>query len=85
MLIGFQLLFSGITTIIKSVFIFFNVVNNYKYTKVFKLLMYLGARAYMAVLLRGLYTCNLLLLKGPFCFRATAFHKMSIGFLFKLL
>jgi len=53
--------------------------------KKFKLLVYLGARAYMAVLPRGSYTYNLLLLKGLFYFRVTTFYKMSIELLFKLL
>jgi len=38
----------------------------------------------MAVLPRGLRAYNFLLLKGLFYFRATAFHKVSIEFLFKL-
>jgi len=44
--------------------------------------MHLSVRAYSAVLFRGLYYHNLLLLKGPFCLKATAFHKVSIEFLF---
>jgi len=46
--------------------------------------VYLSARAYIVILLRGLYTYNLSLLKGPFCLRATAFYKVSIEFLFRL-
>jgi len=68
----------------KGIFIFFNVASNYKYIRVFKLLMYLGVRARTAVLLRGLHTCNLLLLEGPSCFGATAFHKVSVEFPFRL-
>ena len=83
--VEFQLLFSGITAIIKSVFVFFNITSNYKYIKIFKVLAYLGAKAYIVVLLKGLYAYNLLLLKGLFYFRAMAFYKMSIKFLFKLL
>jgi len=53
--------------------------------RIFKLLAYLGTKTYTVVLLRGLHACNLLLLKGLFYVRATAFHKMSVKFLFKLL
>ena len=45
--------------------------------------MHLGIKAYLAVLPRGLYYCNLLLLKGPFYLKATAFYKLSIEFLFR--
>jgi len=81
----FQLFLSGVVAVIKGVFIFFNVVNNYRYIKVFKFLAYLGARAYTVVLFKGLYTYNLSLLKRLFYFKAMAFYKMSIEFLFKLL
>ena len=81
----FQLFFSSITAIIKGVFVFFNIVSNYKYIKVFKLLAHLGAKAYIVVLLKGLHACNLLLLKGPSCLKVTAFYKVFIEFLFKLL
>jgi len=67
------------------VYFFFNVANNYKYTRVFKLLVYLGAKAYTVVLPKGLYTCNLLLLKGPSYLKAIAFYRVFIGFPFKLL
>ena len=53
--------------------------------KVFKLLAYLGIRAYIVVLLRALYTRNLLLLEGPFYFKATAFYRVSVKFPFKSL
>jgi len=79
------LLSSSVTAIIEGVFVFFNIVSNYKYMKIFKLLVYLSAGAHIAVLLRGLHACNLLLLKKLFYFRATAFYKMSVEFLFKLL
>jgi len=81
----FQLFSSGIAAVIKGIFIFFDVANNYKYTKIFKLLAYLSAKAYIAVLPRGLRAYNLLLLKRLFYFKATAFYKISIEFLFKLL
>ena len=47
--------------------------------------MYLGIRAYSAILPRGLYYHNLLLLEGPSCLYATAFHKISVEFPFRLL
>ena len=53
--------------------------------RVFKLLVHLGIGACSAVLYRGLYYCNLLLLEGPFCLNATAFYKVFMEFLFRLL
>jgi len=47
--------------------------------------VYLSAEAYTVVLPKGLYIYNLLLLKRPFYFRVTAFYKVSIKFLLKLL
>ena len=79
----FQLFFSGVTTVIKGVNIFLNIAGGYRYTRVFKLIVYLGAKARSVVLFRHLYIYNLLLLEGPSCLIATAFHKVSIGFLFK--
>jgi hypothetical protein len=55
-----------------------------RYARVFKLLVHLGIRAYSAVLPRGLYYRNLLLLEGPSCLYATAFHKVSVEFPFRL-
>ena len=48
---------------------------------VFELLVYLGIRARSAVLPRGLYYRNLLLLEGPFYLYAMAFYKVSVEFL----
>jgi len=79
---GFRLLFSSIITIIEGVYIFLS--SNYRYIRVFKPLEHLGIRAYLAVLPKGLYCCNLSLLKGPSCLYVTAFHKVSVEFLFKL-
>ena len=70
-------------TVIEGVCVFLS--SNYRYARVFKLLVYLGIRAYSAVLPRGLYYRNLLLLEGPFYLSATAFHKVFIEFLFRLL
>ena len=45
---GFQLLSSSVIAIVEGVYIFLN--SNYKYIRVFKLLVYLGIRTYLAVL-----------------------------------
>ena len=79
---GFQLLFSSVITVIKGVCVFLS--GDRRYTKVFKLLVHLGIRAYLAVLPRGLYCRNLLLLEGPFYLSATAFYKVFVEFLFRL-
>ena len=47
---------------------------------VFKLLVYLSARAYTAVLLKVLYGRNLLLLRVPFYLIAVAFYRIFIEF-----
>jgi hypothetical protein len=76
------LLFSSIISIIEGIYIFLN--GNYRYIRVFKLLVYLGIRAYLAVLHRGLFYYNLSLLGGPSYLSATAFHKVFIEFPFRL-
>ena len=48
-----------------------------------ELLVYLGARARAAVLLRVLYGRNLSLLEGPSYFSATAFYRESVELLFR--
>jgi len=70
-------------SVIEGVYIFLS--GNYRYTRVFELLAYLGIRAYLAVLLKGLYYRNLLLLEGPSCLNATAFYKVFIEFPFRSL
>jgi len=70
-------------SVIKGVYIFFS--GDRKCIKVFKLLVYLSIKAYLAVLFRDLYYYNLLLLEGLFNFKATAFHRVSVEFLFILL
>jgi hypothetical protein len=82
--VGFQLLFSGIITIIKGVYIFLNIISNYGCARVFKLLAHLNARAYTVVLLRALHAHNLSLSRLPSCFVAAAIHKVSIEFPFRL-
>ena len=80
---GFQLLSSSITTVIKGVDISLNVISNYsRCIRVFELLVYLSTGAYTVILLRALYTRNFLLLKLPFCLIAVAIYKVSIKFLF---
>ena len=77
------MLSSSITSIIEGVFVFLS--SNYRYIRVFKLLVHLGIRAYLAVLPRGLYYRNLLLLEGPFCLCVMAFYKVFIEFPFRSL
>jgi len=80
---GFQLLSSSIITVIEGVCVFLSVASNYRYARVFKLLVHLGVGACLAVLPRGLYCHNLLLLEGPSCLSAMAFYKVFIEFLFR--
>ena len=77
------MLSSSVTTVIKDIYVFLSVASNYRYARVFKLLVYLGVGACSAVLPRGLYYRNLLLLEGPSCLCATAFHKVSVEFPFR--
>ena len=53
---------------------------NYRCMRAFELLVHLGIRALSAILPRGLYYYNLLLLEGPSYHYATAFHKVSVEF-----
>ena len=68
---------------VEGVYIFLS--SNCRYIKVFKLLVYLDIRAHLAVLFKGLYCYNLLLLEGPSCLYIIAFYKVSIEFPFGLL
>ena len=72
-------------TVIEGVNGFLNIAGSYRYIKVFKLIVYLGARARSVILFGHLYIYNLLLLEGPSCLIAIAFYKVSVGFLFRLL
>jgi len=47
--------------------------------------VYLSTRARLAILPRGLYAYNLLLLEGPFYLRVIVIYRVSIEFPFKLL
>ena len=70
-------------TIIKGINISLNIVGDCsRCIRVFKLLVYLGTRACTAILLKVLYTRNLLLLRLPSCFIATAVYRVSVKFLF---
>ena len=80
---GFRLLSSSVTAVVEGICVFLS--GNRRYTRVFKLLVYLGIRARLAILPRGLYYRNLSLLEGPFYLYATAFYKVSVEFLFRLL
>ena len=80
---GFQLLFSGVVTVIEGVNVSLNIISDYnRYIRIFKLLVYLGAGAYIIILLKALYARNLLLLRIPFCLIAAAVHRVSIKFPF---
>jgi len=80
---GFRLLSSSIITVVEGVCVFLSVAGNRRYVKVFELLVHLGIRARLAILPRGLYCRNLLLLEGPSCLSATAVHEVFIEFLFR--
>jgi hypothetical protein len=69
--------------VIEGVYVF--LYGNYRYARVFKLLVHLGIRARLAILPKGLYYRNLSLLEGPSYLYATAFYKVSVEFLFELL
>jgi hypothetical protein len=75
------LLSGSIISVIESIYVFLS--GNCRCARVFKLLVHLGIRARLAVLPRGLYYRNLLLLEGPSCLYATAFYKVFIEFLFR--
>ena len=80
---GFRLLSSSVTAVVEGVCVFLS--GDRGCARVFKLLVHLGIRAYSAILPRGLYYRNLLLLEGPSCLYAMAFYKVSVEFLFRLL
>jgi hypothetical protein len=79
---GFRLLSSSVISVIEGVYVFLS--GNYRYIRVFELLVHLGVRAYLAVLPRGLYCYNFSLLEGPSCLSATAFYKVFVEFPFRL-
>ena len=70
-------------TVIEGVNISLNVIGDCsRCVKVFKLLVYLGTGAYIAVLLRALRARNLSLLKLPSCLIAAAVYRVFIEFPF---
>ena len=80
---GFWLLFSSIVTVIEGINISLNIISDCsRCARVFKLLVYLNARAYIVVLLGALRARNLLLLKLPSCLIAAAVYRVSIEFPF---
>ena len=70
-------------TVIEGINIFLNIVGNCsRCVRVFKLLVYLGTRAYTVVLLKALRAHNLLLLRLPSCLIAAAVYRVSVEFPF---
>ena len=70
-------------TVIEGVDVSLNIISNYnRCIRVFKLLIHLGAGAYIVILLRALRACNLLLLKLPSCLIAAAVYRVSVKFPF---
>ena len=70
-------------TVIEGVNVSLNIINNYsRCVRVFKLLVYLGARACIIILFGVLRTYNLLLLRLLSCLVAAAVYRVSIEFLF---
>ena len=70
-------------TVVEGINISLNIISDCsRCIRVFKLLVYLGTGAYTVILLRALYTCNLLLLRLPSCLVAAAVHRVSVKFLF---
>ena len=72
------MLSSSVIAVVEGVYVFLS--SDRRCARVFKLLVHLGIRARLAVLPRGLYCRNLLLLEGPSYLCATAFHKVSVEF-----
>ena len=68
--------------VVKGVYIFLS--SNRRYARVFELLVHLNIGAYLAILPKGLYYCNLLLSEGPSCLCVIAFYKVSVEFPFRL-
>ena len=73
-------------TVIEGINISLNIISDCsRCIKVFKLLVYLGTRAYTVVLLKALHAYNLLLLRLPSCFIIVAVYKVSIEFPFLVI
>ena len=70
-------------TVIEGVDVSLNIISDCsRCVRVFKLLVYLGARAYIVILLRVLRFRNFLLLRLPSCLIAVAVHRVSVEFPF---
>ena len=70
-------------TVIEGINVSLNIIGDYsRYIRVFKLLVYLGAGAYIVILLRALHACNLSLLRLPSCLIAAAVYRVSVKFPF---
>ena len=70
-------------TIIEGLNVSLNIISDYnRCVRVFKLLVYLGTRAYIVVLLKALRSHNLLLLRLPSYLIAAAVYKVSVEFPF---
>ena len=70
-------------TIIEGINVSLNIVGDYsRCVRVFKLLVYLGARARTVVLLGALRARNLSLSRLPSCLVAAAVHRVSVEFPF---
>ena len=70
-------------TVIKGINVSLNVISDCsRCMRVFELLVYLGARAYIVVLLRALCVYNLSLLRLPFCLIVAAIYRVSVKFPF---
>ena len=67
-------------TIIKSINVFLDIASSRGCTKVFKLPLYLDAKAHSVILFGRLYSWNLSLSEGLPCLSAMAFHKVPVGF-----
>ena len=80
---GFQLLSNSIVTVVESIDVSLNIINDCsRCMRVFELLVYLGARACTVVLFRVLCAYNLLLLRLPSCFVVAAVYRVFVKFLF---
>ena len=70
-------------TVIEGINVSLNIIGNCnRCAKVFKLLVYLDAKAYIVVLLGALRACNLLLLRLPSYLIAAAVYRVSVEFPF---
>ena len=70
-------------TIIEGVDVSLNVISDCsRCMRVFKLLVYLGARACTVVLFKALHARNFLLLRLPSCLIAAAVYRVSVEFPF---